>query len=86
MMMEEVDIGLRLSTLLPIIQMHLVDYWVSLLMLIREVDIGLIPDTLLLLTTVNYIVYTQGFLEMIFLRICKKKLFKNSSIMFLIST
>ena len=61
MVMREVDIGLRPSTLPPITQVGMVDFWVDLFILVLfmklfmvmiEVDIGLRIATLLPITTV----------------------------------
>ena len=58
MVMVEFDIGLIPATLPPIIQVGLVDYPVSLFIVMIEVDIGLILDKFLSITMVDYTVST----------------------------
>ena len=74
MLMGEVDLGLRPSSLPPIIQVYFVDHWVLIAMVMIEVDIGLRPANFLHITMVDYTLPTQGFLNNLFKGVFKEKI------------
>ena len=86
MVMVEVDIGLKPSTLSPTIQVGLVYFCVYMFMVMIEVYIGLRLSTFLHITTLKNAVSTQASLKMLFLGYVRRKYSKHSSRMLLIST
>ena len=72
--MVEVDIGLIISFLPPIIQVKLVDRCLFIVMVMIEVDIGLISVIFLHITMTDYTLPTQCFLKNIFQEVWKEKI------------
>ena len=81
--MGEVDLGLRLSPLPPIIQVFLVAHWSFIVMVMTGVDISLVPSNFLCINMVDYTFPTQGFLKKLLQGVFKQKSTLNSSLLFL---
>ena len=75
--MVDVDIGIILVPLPPIIQVVFLYCWFYLFMIMIEMCIGIIPANSLHITMVEYTLTTQGPLNKQFQWVYKKKIFET---------